>query len=783
MLPVFICSLLYGAFFASHIIAAPVASSPSSFAQRNTESSTYWLDNIQHNGASPYNGNTTFAIYRNVINYGATGDGSTDDTAAIQAALTDGDGCANSACSGSTIYPKVVFFPPGSYLVSRTLQISMYTQIIGDPTDTPTIFPASTFGANYVLDGFPNTNGAYWNGGNSPDNFYKSIRNLNIDTSKVAPNINVKCLNWAVAQATSLRYMTFTMVQNGVHQGIDMQGTSVAANKDSNGGSGTFMGDLTFVNGNIGLTVSNQQFHFRNLNFKYVTTAIVTEHLFVGVFQDITFLDCGTGIQGLPSGHSGFYSISLIDSTATGLQNVIVAPVQTTTDIRPVVIDNLVATDVINIIQDSSGAVVLAGNTGGTVDVSAYVRGVVYNDQSDQTYTQGEYISAVQKPSAMLTGGKWYTKAKPVYSTLASASVVNVKSHGARGDGSTDDTAALQAILTENAGTGHMIYFPYGIYVVSDTLYVPPNSILQGEAWSSIRAVSGSTWSSETNPQAVLQIGRAGDRGTFSMADMVVEPGNVYPGAKLIEINMAGNPGDVGIWDCVIRTGGTASAGNQASLCTTAGAECKSAWGALHITSSASAYIENVWGWLADHGIDDTAGANAVSIQMGRGALIESTSPSFFVGVAMEHCTFYSIHTYDAENLFLGLIQDETPYWQGDNAASSEWKPNAVYHDPDFSNCATADVNCRQAFGLNFDGGSNIFSYGSGVWTFHPTQTNDVWISDDPANLYIFNPNNGGSGGGWTNIISVSGGGSVTDAENPGTWSPGGVIGAYLAFA
>jgi hypothetical protein len=306
--------------------------------------------------------------------------------------------------------------------------------------------------------------------------------------------------------------------------------------------------------------------------------------------------------------------------------------------------------------------------------------------------------------------------------------------------------------------------------------------MMQGEAWSSIRADGTTHWNDELNPQPVLQVGKVGDRGAFAMTDMVVEPGNVYPGAKLVEINMAGDPGDIGIWDCVFRTGGTAAAMNQASLCSTAGKECKSAWGMIHITPFSSAYVENVWGWNADHGIDPTAGANGVSIQTGRGALVESKSPTFFVGVAMEHCSLYSVHSYNARNLFLGMIQDETPYWQRDNPAPSNWTQSSKYHDPDFSNCAPEDVNCRQSFGLHFDGGSDIFSYGSGVWTFQPTQTYDIWIQNNPTNLLIINPNNGGSGGLWTNIISVANGGNVTDVANPGGWS-GGLIAAYLPFA
>lgn len=133
----------------------------------------------------------------------------------------------------------------------------MYTQIVGNPSNTPTIIPTSTFGANYVLDGFPTTDGSAWNGGAASLNFYKSIRNLNIDTTRVPAGVAITCVNWGVAQATSLRDMFFTMTESSQHTGIDMLG----------GGSGTFMGDLSFVGGSVGLNVNNEQFHFRSVDF------------------------------------------------------------------------------------------------------------------------------------------------------------------------------------------------------------------------------------------------------------------------------------------------------------------------------------------------------------------------------------------------------------------------------------------------------------------------------------------------------------------------------------
>ena len=53
-----------------------------------------------------------------VKDYGAVGDGVTDDTAAIQAALSDG---RNDAAGNYYGLPKALYFPPGKYMVSNTL--------------------------------------------------------------------------------------------------------------------------------------------------------------------------------------------------------------------------------------------------------------------------------------------------------------------------------------------------------------------------------------------------------------------------------------------------------------------------------------------------------------------------------------------------------------------------------------------------------------------------------------------------------------------------------------
>lgn len=53
--------------------------------------------------------------------------------------------------------------------------------------------------------------------------------------------------------------------------------------------------------------------------------------------------------------------------------------------------------------------------------------------------------------------------------------VVSVKDFGAKGDGTTDDTTAIQAAITyAQSGNGCVVYMPAGIYVISDTITITP---------------------------------------------------------------------------------------------------------------------------------------------------------------------------------------------------------------------------------------------------------------------------------------------------------------------
>lgn len=70
-----------------------------------------------------------------------------------------------------------------------------------------------------------------------------------------------------------------------------------------------------------------------------------------------------------------------------------------------------------------------------------------------------------------------------VTNSMIAGAPVNILDYGATGDGTTNDTAAIQAALT--AGAGNVVYIPPGDYKVSSTLSIPSNTTVYGDGFIS----------------------------------------------------------------------------------------------------------------------------------------------------------------------------------------------------------------------------------------------------------------------------------------------------------
>ncbi|HAX77111.1 MAG TPA: endopolygalacturonase [Cyanobacteria bacterium UBA11372] len=141
----------------------------------------------------------------------------------------------------------------------------------------------------------------------------------------------------------------------------------------------------------------------------------------------------------------------------------------------------------------------------------------------------------------------------------ADAGVINVKTQfGAKGDGVTDDTAAIQAALNAYPNGGRIIYLPNGVYLVSDRLSWAAgtpgtgndykNIILQGQSQQGTILKLKDSAPGYTNPSApksVIYTGpKPAQRFRNSIRNLTVDTGVGNTGAIAIQFN-ASNQGTV----------------------------------------------------------------------------------------------------------------------------------------------------------------------------------------------------------------------------------------------
>lgn len=108
---------------------------------------------------------------------------------------------------------------------------------------------------------------------------------------------------------------------------------------------------------------------------------------------------------------------------------------------------------------------------------------VVDGDESTWGLVLNEFLSVGHNPDGTLKGGGGY---------------VSVRDYGAAGDGSSDDTAAIQAAI-DAAGNNRAVFFPAGTYLISNTITLKP-----GGAYFGVGAASVIKQSNGANKTALL---------------------------------------------------------------------------------------------------------------------------------------------------------------------------------------------------------------------------------------------------------------------------------------
>ncbi|PWY66471.1 pectin lyase-like protein [Aspergillus sclerotioniger CBS 115572] len=300
--------------------------------------------------------------------------------------------------------------------------------------------------------------------------------------------------------------------------------------------------------------------------------------------------------------------------------------------------------------------------------------------------------------------------------------VINVKAWGAAGDGKTDDTAVLNSILDRAANMSSIAFFPYGVYVIRDTLHVP------------IMA-TGSKFQDEQNPHVAIQVGRTGEKGIIEIQSLMFTVSGPTAGAVLMEWNVHQvTQASAGMWDSHFRVGGAIGSDLQASQCPKGlgfvNPDCIAASLLLHLTPQSSAYLENIWLWTADHDLDLHT-QDQIDVYAARGVLIESQGLTWLYGTASEHNVLYQYQVSQAKNLYMGMIQTESPYFQSIPTAPSPFSPGLFPNDPTFDDYDSGSQTCPVSWALRIVDSTTVYSMGAGLYSWFSAYSQDCLNTED----------------------------------------------------
>jgi Pectate lyase superfamily protein/SMP-30/Gluconolactonase/LRE-like region len=411
------------------------------------------------------------AVYLTPAKFDVHGDGLADDSAALQKAIDQVQ---------ETTRQGIVFLPEGRYRISRTIYVWPGVRLIGYGAQRPVIVlgantPGYQQGVAYMMffaGGRPGFNDGRRRAGMdsararvpfsgtvppaadvidaNPGTFYSAISNVDFEIGEGNPG--AVGIRFHAAQHCFMTHMDFHI------------GSGFAAMKDV----GNEAEDLHFYGGRFGIVTQKPspgwQFTLLDSSFEGQREAAIQEHEAGLTLVRDQFRDVPTAVSIDPGYAEELWMQGVRLENISGPAVVISNERNERTEIHA---QELTCHKVPTLAHFRESGKDVAGPSENYV-VHEFSHGLrVEMGGSDEITTVFKSERLEQLP----------TQLPPVIRALPESSTwVNLKALGAKGDGVTDDTDAVEAAIREHA----TIYVPSGRYLVSRTILLKPDTVLIG---------------------------------------------------------------------------------------------------------------------------------------------------------------------------------------------------------------------------------------------------------------------------------------------------------------
>jgi sugar lactone lactonase YvrE len=597
------------------------------------------------------------AVYLTAQGFGAQADGQADDSAAIQAAIDK---------AGTPTHEGIVFVPSGRYRLTRTIYVWPGVRVIGYGATRPVFVLADAtpgfhtgIGVMVMFTGlrpgdpmrgsgrvpFPPPGTVPPNDSiadATPSTFYSAMSNIDFEIGERNPA--AVAIRFHAAQHAYLSHMDF-------HIGSGLAALTQIGNEAE---------DLHFYGGRYG---------------------ILTEK--TSPAWQFTLIDSSFDGQGEAAIREHEAGLTLIRDTFSNLPIAI--------DIDRDYSDELWVKDCR--FENVSGAAVLISNEKSPLTEIGFENAVLQNvpifarfRDSGKTvngrgaiYQVGNFNYGLIVPGEGRTGtvGTIYEATRldslpaPLPAAIralpATAEWVDVHTLGVKGDGATDDTAAIQKAID----TQRVLYFPGGHYVVSDTLALRPDTVLIGlhptlTQFDLLDSTAG--YQGVGAPKAVL-LAPAG--GSNIVSGLGIFTGGVNPRA----VALLWKAGEDSLVDDVRFLGGHGSGTNPYNNNHTADSDLHKRWDGQYPSL-----------WVADGGGGTFADIWTPNTFAQAGFLVSNTkTPGHVYELSNEHHVRNEIKLDHVENWDINAPQTEEEAGESPEALSLEidWSRNitvANYH-------------------------------------------------------------------------------------------------------